>query len=108
MATKRYTISVLLICLLAAITIVYVSTKQNKLGRIESRVFETIDGWGYDILVNDSLFIHQESIPSLPAKKGFRKKDQAEKTARLIINKMKAGERPTLSTLEVQKICVNE
>ncbi len=94
----------MLICIIASSIILYTNSDKKQSYRFHSRVFSTASGWGYEILVNDSLFIHQDFIPSLAVQNGFEKKDQAEKTARLIINKLKAGHRPTVSTLEIQNI----
>ena len=61
--------------------------------------------WGYDILVNDKLTIHQPSIPSLPGNEGFKTKDGAEKVARLVIKKMKKGEMPpSIDAEEMKKL----
>jgi hypothetical protein len=54
--------------------------------------------------VNDNLFIHQASSPCLSGKQGFAKKEQAEKTAALIINKIEKGESPIVTIFELQKI----
>jgi len=67
-------------------------------------IFEGFNGWGYDILVDDKLFIHQESIPVLQGKAGFPKKEQAAQTAQLIINKLKQGQVPAVTTFELEKI----
>jgi hypothetical protein len=76
----------------------------HKRESITSKIFLGLNGWGYDILVNDTLFIHQESVPVLSGKKGFLKKEQAEQTAQLIINKMKRGQHPTITTFEMEQL----
>ena len=48
--------------------------------------------WGYDILVDKRVKIHQPSIPALPGNEGFTTREKAEKVARLVIKKMKNGE----------------
>jgi hypothetical protein len=69
-----------------------------------AKIFQGTQGWGYDILVNDTLFIHQETVPARPGKTGFLVKEQAEQTAGLIINKMERGELPTVTTFEMEQI----
>lgn len=65
------------------------------------------DTWGYDILVNDKLTIHQPSIPSLPGNEGFKTKEGAEKVAKLVIKKMKKGEMPpSIDAEEMKKLKV--
>jgi hypothetical protein len=81
----------------------------SKKKKISAFVFSGSNGWGYDILVNDTLFIHQESIPVIAGKRGFDKKEQAEQAAQLIINKMKRGQLPTITTFEIEQlISINE
>lgn len=69
-----------------------------------AKVFRATHGWGYDILVNDTLFIRQETVPAQQGNSGFPVKNLAEKTARLIINKMERGELPTVTTFEMDQI----
>lgn len=44
--------------------------------------------FGYNILDHSRLMIHQQSVPGLPGNKGFSKKADAEKVAKLVINKI--------------------
>jgi hypothetical protein len=50
--------------------------------------------WGYDILVEHQMEIHQPSIPGQPGNEGFKTREGAEKVAKLVIKKMKKGEMP--------------
>lgn len=45
-------------------------------------------GFGYNIILDDHVFIHQPSIPSIQGNKGFATKVQAEKVAQLVIYKL--------------------
>jgi len=61
--------------------------------------------WGYDILVDGRMKIHQPSIPGQPGNEGFNTKEKAEKVARLVIKKMKDGEMlPTITAEELKKL----
>jgi hypothetical protein len=77
---------------------------QSPKQKFSSRVFRVAEKWGYEILVNDSLFIRQETIPALGGN-GFDSPEQATQTAALIINKMKSGRHPTVTTFEIRQIC---
>ncbi len=44
--------------------------------------------FGYDILSDNKTYIHQPSIPGLPGHAGFRKKQDAEKVAKLVMYKL--------------------
>ncbi len=107
MTIKKNTLYNLLILLVAAvisvITFVVISKGEQQL--LKSRVFRGISGWGYDILVDDKLFIRQESIPVLKGTHGFETKEQAQQTADLIINKMERGQLPTVTIFEIRHIC---
>jgi hypothetical protein len=59
--------------------------------------------WCYDINMEERLFIHQPSVPGLPGNEGFKTKEDAEKVAKLVIEKIKKGEMPPSVTLEEMK-----
>jgi hypothetical protein len=59
--------------------------------------------WGYDIIKDNKLFIHQTSIPGLPVNEGFKSKSDSERVARLVIEKLKKGEMPPSVTQEELK-----
>jgi hypothetical protein len=103
MTLSKHNTLVLSIAAGLSILIFFIGKKENGLV-FTSRVFPCISGWGYEILVNDKLFIRQESIPVLSGEKGFPKKEQAGQAARLIINKLKQDRPPTLTTFEVNRI----
>lgn len=46
-------------------------------------------GFGYNILVDGALFIHQASIPSVSGNKTFDTKEKAESVANLVAQKLK-------------------
>jgi len=103
---KKESLIVLLISIIASIAI-WVNAfhkKQKNISSVKALMFYKVGGWGYDILVNDTLFIHQANIPVISGKQGFAKKEQAEKTATIIINKIKKGESPVVTIFELQKI----
>jgi hypothetical protein len=67
-------------------------------------VFKTDAGWGYDILKAKKTVIHQQFIPGLPTMKGFEKKEQAERTAGIVIDKLKMGGFPSVTASELNEI----
>jgi hypothetical protein len=54
--------------------------------------------FGYDILSNGRMLIHQPSVPGQPGNNGFRTKLAAGKVALLVISKIKKGEMPPTVT----------
>ena len=59
--------------------------------------------WGYDILMDKKLTIHQPSIPGVQGEMGFKTKADAEKIAKLVVGKMKKGEMPPNVSIEEMK-----
>src|SRR4051812_6039531 len=104
MATKRHNIIVIALSVIISAFIWIITMKNPSPKHFESRTFKIANGWGYDILVNDSILIHQESIPVLQANQVFVNKAQAEQTARLVIQKLKNGQHPTLTKFDLDKI----
>ncbi len=45
--------------------------------------------FGYDVYAEDRLMIHQTSVPGLPGNEGFKTKEDAEKVALLVIEKIR-------------------
>lgn len=106
--TKRYNIIVILIAVFisAAIWITALNRQDDKKKKmLSAKVFEGLNGWGYDILVNDTVFIHQESVPVTETNKGFSQKQQAEKAAGIILQKLQQGKLPTLTKFDIDQIC---
>jgi hypothetical protein len=89
----------------AAIWIFTLNRHPAKQQGLVAKVFKGPDGWGYDILVKDTLFIHQEHIPVIAAKKGFAEKQQAEEAASLVLQKIQQNKIPSLTKLDIEHIC---
>ena len=104
MIKRRHNIFVIGLSALVACSFWVVPLMKKSETVFSYKIFKTADGWGYDILVNDELFIHQELIPAIQGQTGFQTKMQAEQAARLIINKMERGQLPTVTTFELEPI----
>jgi len=58
---------------------------------LQIKTFTIQQGWGYEILANNKVYIHQEIIPAIQGKKYFVSKEEAEKVGKLVVSKMKQG-----------------
>lgn len=65
------------------------------------------ESWYYEIYFKDQLLIKQESIPSLKGFKPFKLKQDASKVGLLVIEKLKKGKAPTISSAELKKLNIN-
>jgi hypothetical protein len=88
----------------AIIPFVYKPKAENK-SNIDYKTFHSGPGWGYDIVMNGKLIIHQEYIPAIAQKKEFATEKQAIKTAELVVARLRNNKLPTVSKTEVEKIC---
>jgi hypothetical protein len=67
----------------------------------------TDHSFGYDIYRDGRLLVHQPVIPCVAGTKGFRNRSDAQKTALLVIQKIRHGIMPpTVSKNELQAIGV--
>ena len=63
--------------------------------------------YGYDVLADGRVVIHQTSVPALPGNEGFKTKEDASKVAALVIGKIRKDEMPpTVSIDEIKKLKV--
>lgn len=103
MSVPRHNIIVLSVATAIATAIWIIpsrSAKDNK----HATIFKSACGWGYDILVEDKLFIHQESVPSLTGHQGFATREMAEKAAALVLEKLQQKQLPSLTNKDLQTI----
>ena len=64
-------------------------------------------GWGYEIYVDNKLYIKQEFIPAVSGLHQFVSKEQALTTANLVLAKMKDGKKPYLTVQDLQHAGIN-
>ncbi len=78
---------------------------QKKALPFQAKAFFTEgSGWGYDILENNAVRIHQPHIPAIPGNNGFSSEQDALKAADLVIQKLVQGiNPPSLSKEEMQQ-----
>ena len=68
------------------------------------KIIESVNGtWGYDILNEEKVMIHQTSIPGKSGIEGFKTKEQATLVAKAIIEKINKGIKPpSISIVEMK------
>lgn len=67
-------------------------------------VYKSGQGWGYDVLVNKNVYIHQPYIPVINGQMPFPDKNSAKKTGRLVANKLRSHKAPALTKEELTGI----
>lgn len=100
--TKKDWLILLVFFCIAVFTFVFVSRQQEN--PLSYRLIEGTAGWGYEIIAQGHILIHQEIIPGSSSQQGFPLPSQAESTARLLISKIKKGSQPVLTNFELTEI----
>ena len=72
--------------------------------KVESATFEVAGGWGYNILIDHKIFIHQEFIPAAQGYKAFSSKEDAEKIAGFQINEIINKKVPDVSVKDLDSL----
>jgi len=98
--------------LFIALLIIGFSIKSNKKNddkmlKVESVPIQTSAGWGYNILVDHKIYIHQEFIPAIEGKKAFSSKEDAMKTSEAAINKLIKGKPPFITKRELDSLNIS-
>jgi len=70
-------------------------------------LFRSGQGWGYDIMKNNKIYIHQPYIPVIEGEIPFSNRQSAKKTARLVVKKLKERNSPTITKEELKSIVGN-
>lgn len=68
--------------------------------RIEVKTFNSAIGWGYDVYVNNKLFLHQPNVPAVPGNSGFETEAAAQKTGELTAFKLRQNINPPSVSME--------
>ena len=67
-------------------------------------IYKSGDGWGYDILKKDNVYIHQPFMPAIEGEVPFPDKKSARETGRLVIKKIRKHKSPAVTKEEIKVI----
>ena len=93
------------LAVLALLTVyqVYKSRSEYQL-----QVIRTSAGWGYDVLSQGRLILHQPTIPGAAGDRGFSHENQARQVGERVIRKLKEGEGlPTITPDELRDMNIS-
>lgn len=109
--TKLYILVTAIFIVLAALVVLQAYTKHNSStvnqGPEYSINLFSVDsgkGWGYDILENDKVIIHQDIIPAVTDSRPFLSMLEAKKVGTLVIEKLEKKQKPYISIAELKKL----
>jgi Domain of unknown function (DUF4907) len=106
--TKKYLIvtSVSIVMLLTASAVMIIKNKKatgNKLLPVALHSFKMRDGWGYEVLVDNKLFVHQDCIPAISSFKKFTTESEALAIGNRVVDKITHGHKPTITVQEINE-----
>jgi len=109
MITKKCLILLLTVCasfLTIQATMAQSPSEEQQTEKLEYQLIEAAENtWGYDIIMDGKLFVHQPFVPGSKGSIGFAKESQAAAAAQLVIEKIQKGIMPPSLTInEVQLI----
>lgn len=81
--------------------------RQHERLKVEVKPFKTGNGWGYDIMVDKKIFIHQETIPAIAGNRSFSSQHDAVKTGNLVVKKLVGGKFPSVTSEEITALGVH-
>jgi len=75
---------------------------QKKAGQVlvEVKPISTSLGWGYEIVADGKIYIHQEFIPAIPGRHGFKTSEDAVKVGKIVVAKISANQLPPTITVD--------
>jgi hypothetical protein len=59
-------------------------------------------GWGYEVLVNNKIYIHQDCIPAINSFKRFNTESEALSIGNRVVDKIKHGHKPSITVQEIK------
>jgi hypothetical protein len=105
--TKKYILLLLAggMFVSASVTVLGKNNPQagNEMLRVDLHAVKMNDGWGYDVLVDRKVFIHQDCIPAIHSFKKFSSEGDALAIGSRVVDKLKKGRKPSISLQEINE-----
>ena len=105
-AYTRWLAPVILILIVVAIFLGYRSQSKRNGNEVyvQVKAIQTKEGWGYDILTDGKIYIHQEFIPAIQGKRSFQTEADALKVGRKVISKIALKQMPNITIEELREM----
>jgi len=73
---------------------------------VEVHAIQLAAGWGYDVTVDNKIFIHQDCIPAVTSYKTFATAADALKVGQRVLDKLKSGQPPSVTPEEINSLSI--
>jgi hypothetical protein len=108
MITKKYRIGIITALLFCSAVIFFATRTHPPRDRVflQAVPVKTPFGWGYNIMADDKIYIHQDYMPAVPGKQGFKSSEDALLVGRRVIQKITRNELPAITEKDLQELGV--
>lgn len=93
--------------MLVAAIVIGTTKKSKQQGKewlpIDLHAIKMTDGWGYEVLVDKKVFIHQDCIPAIALYKKFSSETDALLIGDKVVKKIKKGQKPSITLGEIEE-----
>ena len=79
----------------------YHTTGSNDMLPVVLRSIRVNQGWGYEVLIDNKVYIHQDCIPAIPSFKAFHSERDALLVGNMVVDKIKHGHKPTITVQDL-------
>lgn len=104
MINKKILTGLALLLMLVVIGIVF----NNRDHHYRVKVFNSQQGWGYNILFDNKLIIHQPYMPAVSCQIPFGDKYSARKIGGLVVKKLQNNQSPSITMDELNSLLRNK
>src|SRR6516162_1942723 len=77
---------------------------KEKLTLLEVRSIKVDSGWGYDILKDSKVYIHQVYVPAIPGRHPFKTEADALKVGHEVLARLSTSTLPTISARDLKDL----
>ena len=89
------------------ILLIFTMKPDSKSAAYSVKTFETGNGWGYSVLLNNREIIHQDLIPAISSQASFATKADALKTAGFVVEKLREQKLPYLTKDDLKALKIH-
>ena len=83
------------------------SAGSNNMLPVSLRPLKMADGWGYEVLVDNKVYIHQDYIPAVSLFKRFSTESEALLVGNHVADKLKHGYKPVITVQEINDMHIH-
>lgn len=99
-------VTVLVAVMLSASALMLLLHKKNQPAgndmRVDLHALKIPQGWGYEVLVDKKVFIHQDCIPAIASFKKFGTEAEALLIGSKVVEKIKKGHNPSVTQQDIR------